>query len=292
MEHLHDSVQSRRLACFTVAAVAIAALVPGAANATQDDESPSTTHPRTERASGQSWKEMTGGFWAAGSSRDSFEEQVAAVNQSKPARRKTIRGLKKMRRRAKNGHDLALVGTGGPSSDLASVKRALRALRSGATVRDIPDHYEIRGHAWNDRRSWTFKTVFEAKFCDRGGCEMTDRIDVRWDFDPGRHGNRTLFNARYFPKSGAFEDIYARWKIYCNQEQCAKRWVGKGGKQDGSGSGIRTLHHENTAGEHVTDLIRLRAHFKPRDEVLTDRARTKRAKCRKGSRRHCVYPKD
>lgn len=100
-----------------------------------------------------------------------------------------------------------------------------------------------------------------------------------------------LFTARYFPKTGAFKHIYAKARVYCNRRECAEKWIGKGGHQNGGGSGIRTLHHENMAGGHVTDLIKLRAYFIPNDDVVPDYARTTSAKCRTGSRRYCVYPK-
>lgn len=154
-----------------------------------------------------------------------------------------------------------------------------------------PDSYPVRGEAIRDRRAWEFRTIIAARLCTPGCGPDTDRINIRWVINPGRTADRFDFNALYFPKSSppAFEDIYALGGVYRNFAQLETQLLGEGGAQDGTGSGSETIQHASTAGDITEQLIRMRAKFRPQNQVVYDRAKTGRARCRTGTDTSCVY---
>lgn len=180
------------------------------------------------------------------------------------------------------------------TSDRQSAVRDERAITEPEPELEFetPDNYPVRGEAIRDRRAWEFRTIIAAHVCGPGGCGPdTDRITIRWTINPGRSGDRFDFNALYSPKSSpaAFDNIYALGGVYRNFSELETQLLGEGGAQDGTGSGSETIQHPSTEGDIVEQPIRMRARFKPQNQVLYDRAKTGRARCRTGGDRSCVY---
>lgn len=246
-------------------------------------------------------------IWVAGSQDDTFEEQVLrSVAQDPRALDDTQAVVQSLLESAREGIDVDLSEIpSGPSGDVQELQQTLHALIAveglspkarRTTLGDVeeitatPSNYPVRGEALNDKRSWRFYTIIAARACYAGVCDDTDRITIRWTMDPGRRGDRFGFNSRYFPNSGAFEDIYALGGVYANGFELATEYIGAEGAQDGNGSGEHLIEHGSTAGDHTEQLIRMQAYFKPGRYVEYDRAKTGRAYCRTGAEnRECVY---
>lgn len=172
---------------------------------------------------------------------------------------------------------------------LATVERSAAQSSSQPRIAASGLTYQLRGVAINSNATWQMNTEIDGGRCTPDGCDITDKTRQTWKISPGYRSDKFNFTS-VRTGAGHLTKIYAYISALCNGSACGDTFAGKGGPEDGSGSGNVYLDHPTSAaGKGIVSRVQMEAYFTPNKTTYYDSAKTGTAKCGAGSNLNCRY---